>query len=216
MRPVNTPELGNAVPKRGNWLSRAFCRALMFFLGWRFEGTLPNISHFVIVGGPHTSSWDFPLSMMALFAVGLRVSWLGKHTFVNGRFRRLLHWMGGVPVDRSVPNGLVAQAAAQFRARPHFVLGLSPEGTRRLVKRWKLGFYHIARAANVPIVPLALDYGRKTIGLGAPISASEDLETVLGQLQQFFDGVQGHNADKGFMQPLQSFVSHENEETGSV
>ena len=45
------------------------------------------------------------------------------------------------------------------------VLAISPEGTRKIVAKWKTGFYHIARKAGVPILLLKLDYKNKEIGI---------------------------------------------------
>jgi len=41
------------------------------------------------------------------------------------------------------------------------ILGISPEGTRSRVEKWKTGFYYIAQKANVPIVLMYMDYKKK-------------------------------------------------------
>ena len=162
----------------------------MRLFGWRFEGTVPNLLKMVLIGAPHTSNWDFVLAMVVLFALRVRVYWLGKHTFVNSPLKPLLLWLGGVAVDRGAASGVVEQTAAQFEQRDQFLLGLAPEGTRSLVKRWKMGFFYIARAANVPIIPVGLDYGRKVIKLGAPIWTDVGETAVLAQLKTFYSDVQ--------------------------
>jgi 1-acyl-sn-glycerol-3-phosphate acyltransferase len=189
--PLNAPVLGDDIPRWGNWASRALGRGLLRLLGWRFAGTVPNLPKIVLIGAPHTSNWDFPLAMVAVFAVQARVHWLGKHTFVNGPLKPLLLWLGGVPVDRRAAHGMVAQTAVQFQESDQFLLGLSPEGARRLVPRWKMGFFYIAQAANVPIVPVSLDYGRKLIGIGEPIWTDGGQSAVLAHLRHFYADVQG-------------------------
>ena len=52
----------------------------MRLTGWDFEGALPNEPKFVIIIAPHTSNWEFPLGVAALFTLGFRISFLGKHT----------------------------------------------------------------------------------------------------------------------------------------
>ncbi|MCA9943222.1 MAG: lysophospholipid acyltransferase family protein [Ardenticatenaceae bacterium] len=189
--PLNLPVLGDALPRWGGGFSRTMARGILRLLGWRFAGSVPNLPKMVLIGAPHTSNWDFPLAMVLLFALQVRVYWLGKHTFVNGPLKPLLLWLGGVPVDRRAAFGVVGQTVEQFRQRDQFLLGLAPEGTRSFVPRWKMGFFYIAQATHVPILPVALDYGRKTIALGDPIWPEVGETAVLTQLRAFYKGVQG-------------------------
>src|SRR5690349_14568081 len=88
-------------PRLGNSFTQAVARRLLALFGWRVEGTLPNEPKFVIIVAPHTSNRDFFVGVIAMFAVGVRLSFLGKHTLFwppLGWFMRLL---GGEPVDRS-------------------------------------------------------------------------------------------------------------------
>ncbi|MCA9971818.1 MAG: lysophospholipid acyltransferase family protein [Anaerolineales bacterium] len=186
-------KLGDAVPQRGNAVSKAIAHALFRAAGWRFEGMLPNERKFVMIGAPHTSNWDFLLAVAAIFSLGLRVSWMGKHTFVQGPFEPILRWLGGVPVDRRAPQGMVGQIVEEFERRDELVIGIAPEGTRSQTKRWKTGFYHIARAANVPIAPFSLDYGRKVIAFFEPVWPSDDMEADLARIRQLYDGVRGRH-----------------------
>jgi 1-acyl-sn-glycerol-3-phosphate acyltransferase len=201
---LNAPTLGDAVPRWGNKLSRQAAQGLMRLLGWRFAGSVPNLPKMVLIGAPHTSNWDFPLAMMLFIALQARVYWLGKHTFVNGPLKPLLLWLGGVAVDRRAASGVVEQTAIQFQQRNQFILGLAPEGTRSLVPRWRMGFFYIAQAANVPILPIALDYGRKTIGIGDPIWPEVGETAVLAQLRSFYDSVQGRNPEKFSLDSIQA------------
>jgi len=189
--PLNAPVAGAEIPRWGNGLTRKIARGIMRLLGWRFAGSIPNLPKMVIIGVPHTSNWDFPLVMVLLIALQVKVYWLGKHTFVNGPLKPLLRWLGGVAVDRRAAFGVVGQTVEMFQQREQFLLGLAPEGTRSLVPHWKMGFFFIAQAANVPIVPIALDYGRKTIGIGEPIWPEVGETAVLAQLRTFYEGVQG-------------------------
>lgn len=186
-------ELGELVPQRGNAASKAIAYFLFRFFGWRFEGAIPNIPRCVFIGAPHTSNWDFPLAVLMIYSLGLRLSWLGKHTFVDGPFKPVLHWLGGIPVDRRASHGMVAQIVAEFAKREQFFLGISPEGTRSKVREWKTGFYRIAEGANVPIVPFALDYGRKVIWFGKSYWASGDIESDIAEIKLFYKGIIGKN-----------------------
>ncbi len=187
------PQLGNLTPSRGNWLSRAVGRMILRVIGWKLEGKIPNVRKAVFVGAPHTSNWDFPIAITTLFAIGLRLSWMGKHTFVNGPLKPLWHFMDGIPIDRRASHGVVGEMVKQFQNHSELILGLAPEGTRSKVGRWKMGFYYIAKGADVPIVPIKLDYGRKQITVGKPLAAVDDIDIVKVQLSEFYKGAIGRH-----------------------
>ena len=143
-------------------------RGLLSLLGWRIEGELPPQSRFVAIVAPHTSNWDFPICIFAMFAVGLRLTFLGKHTLFRFPVTGLLRWFGGEPLDRSTAGGHVKTAIARFGTGTPWVLGVSPEGTRKRIEKWKLGFYRIAVGAGVPIVTVALDYSHRVLSIADP------------------------------------------------
>jgi 1-acyl-sn-glycerol-3-phosphate acyltransferase len=151
--------------------------------GWRIVGELPRDPKFVIIAAPHTSNWDFFPAMGARFALGLKLHFLGKHTLFRGPLGTFLRAIGGRPVRRDSPEGLVADVAAEIRESPAFVLGLAPEGTRKRVTQWRTGFYRIAEAADVPIVPVWLDWKRREVGIGEPLRPTGDLQADLARLQ---------------------------------
>lgn len=181
------------VPRQGGRFVRALSRGLLRINGWRFEGHLPNLRKFIVIGGPHTSNWDFFVTMGLIFGLGVDISWMAKHTFIEGPLSPLLQAMGGVPVDRTKSSGVVGQIVEQFKRREHFVLALSPEGTRSKVRRWKTGFYHMAHGAGVPIVPIALDYPDRRIAILPPFTPGGDIETDLPKIQQMYAGFRGQN-----------------------
>lgn len=185
------PSLGEAAPKRGNGLSRGIGRTLLKLIGWRIVGEMPNQSKLVVIAAPHTSNWDFPVAMIAMFALGIHLRWLGKDSLFKGPMRYVMGWMGGIPVVRNQSSGFVDQAIDAFEKQSHLWLGISPEGTRQTVKRWRTGFYHIAHGANVPIFPVTLDFGRKQIALLAPLMPSGDITADFQALQSHFKGIVG-------------------------
>ncbi|MFH1809058.1 MAG: lysophospholipid acyltransferase family protein [Pseudomonadota bacterium] len=178
--------LGAAVPRRGNILSRAIGRAILFLLGWRTDGDIPDIPRLVAVAAPHTSNLDFLVALGFIFARGLRVSWIGKHSLFRWPLGVVMRWLGGVPVMRSTTAGQVQQIAEHMKAQPKFFLGLSPEGTRERVERWKSGFYHVAQAAKVPILLFYLDYGRKVVGTGPLFTPTGDVEADMKAIRAFY------------------------------
>jgi 1-acyl-sn-glycerol-3-phosphate acyltransferase len=164
-------------PRRGTAFSRGLGRWLLRLGGWRVEGQLPDEPRFVLIVAPHTSNWDFIIGVLAMLAVGIRLSWLGKHTVFRFPIVGLLRWLGGEPVDRSTHHGLVEAHIDRFQTRPQWVLAIAPEGTRKRVEQWKMGFYRIAIGAGVPILPVVMDYSRRVLDLGTLYRPSGDEDT---------------------------------------
>jgi 1-acyl-sn-glycerol-3-phosphate acyltransferase len=165
----------------------------MRILGWRLEGGMPNLAKFVIIVAPHTSNWDFPVGVAAKLALRLRVTFLGKNSLFRFPLGILMRALGGMPVDRSASHDLVSGIVTEFSRRDQLVLVVAPEGTRKKVERWRTGFYHIARGANVPIVPVALDWGNRAVRIGAAVPTTGDVERDTASLQSWYSGVRGRN-----------------------
>ncbi|HEX8726841.1 MAG TPA: lysophospholipid acyltransferase family protein [Gemmatimonadaceae bacterium] len=190
------PALGNALPRSGGPVSRALGRWGLAWLGWRMEGNLPDLSKAVIIVAPHTTNWDFVVGIAAKFALGLRASWLGKHTLFRAPFGGLMRRLGGIPVDRSRPNDVVAQSVRRFDEMDRMVIGISPEGTRKAVPRWRTGFYFIAKGAGVPIVPVAFDWSRHLLVVGPPLAPGDDMNADLQALARFFESARGRRGER--------------------
>lgn len=152
------------------------------------EGEFPNLSKMVACVAPHTSNWDFVVGLATAFALRLRVSFLGKHSLFKGPLGWWMRKIGGIPVERCAPQGLVQQVADVF-ARQDMVLGVAPEGTRKKVENWKSGFLHIARAANVPVLLIYLDYKKKVIGFGPLMEIGDDIAVEMAKIREFYAGV---------------------------
>ena len=184
--PRPSAALPGDAPRRDSRTLRALGRAALRLAGWRIVGEVPRLPKFVIAVAPHTSNWDFPVGVAAMFALDLDVHWLGKDTLFRGPAGRVLRVLGGRPVNRHTPEGVVADVAAAMRAEPRFLLGLAPEGTRRRVAQWRTGFYRIAEAAGVPILPVWLDWGRREVGIGRLFWPRGDLEADVAELQALY------------------------------
>ncbi len=84
---------------------------------------------------------------------------------------------------------MVQQTVEFIRSQERVVVGITPEGTRRNVKYWKTGFYHIAHQAAVPIVLTFLDYGRKVGGIGPLLETTGDIEEDLKVIRGYYKGI---------------------------
>ena len=168
---------------------KRFGRLGMRLMGWRIEGAFPDLKKFVIIVGPHTSNWDFIAALFCDLALDLEAGFLAKHTIFVGPFGRWLKSLGGIPVVRTASHNVVSQAAAEFARRDQMVLAIAPEGTRKKVTTWKSGYWHIARAANVPIVPVGLDFGKRAAVIGPVYQPTDSIENDETVLKQFFAGI---------------------------
>lgn len=180
------PVLPPNVPRRNRrWLQRGGTLGLRL-LRWRVEGQFPDLRKFVIVVAPHTSNWDFVVGLCCDLALDLDAAFLAKHSIFIGPFGRWLKSLGGIPVVRNASHNVVTQVAAEFARREQLVLAVAPEGTRRKVQSWKSGYWHIARAAGVPILPVGLDFGRRAAVIGTPRPTTESLADDEAALRGFF------------------------------
>ena len=161
--------------------------------GWKLEGEAPAARRFVMIAAPHTSNWDLPMTLAIVFAFRLKVYFLAKHTLFTPPFGIFLRWLGGVAVDRSKVNNFVVQAIELFSNHEDLILIVPPEGTRKQVRFWKSGFYHIACGAQVPIVLGFIDFRRKIAGFGGVHVPSGDFDTDLVEIQKFYAGITGKN-----------------------
>jgi len=164
--------------------------------GWRVEGRLPNFPRAVVIAAPHTSNWDLLFMLAVSWVLGVRPAWLGKHGLFRPPFGGFMRWLGGVPVDRRAPGGIVAQAAARLRAADRLMLVVPPSGTRSRASHWKSGFYHIARAADVPILCTFLDYRRRVGGIGPAVVPTADVRANMDIIRAFYEPIRGYRPDQ--------------------
>jgi 1-acyl-sn-glycerol-3-phosphate acyltransferase len=190
------PVPGPSVPRRGGTVLRALGGAVLRLLGWRVEGGIPDVPRCVVIVAPHTSNWDFVVGLAALLALDLRIRWLGKHTIFRGPFGALWRALGGVPVDRTAPHGTVDATARLFSSPGPAWVALAPEGTRHKVERWKSGFWRIARAGGAPILPVALDHGRRRLRFAPLFTPTADQEADVLALRRNFSADMARRPDR--------------------
>lgn len=179
---------------------RDLMRALSIFLlrlrGWRIAGQFPDLPKYVLIAAPHTSNWDFPLTLGVCFALRAKLYWMGKHTLFWGPMGPIMRWLGGIPVRRSRSNSLVQQMVEVYQRSDKLVVAIPPEGTRQRVKEWKTGFYHIACGAQVPVVLAYMDYARKECGFGPVFYPCGDIEADMPRIRAFYQDKTGKYPDQ--------------------
>ena len=186
--------LGPRVPQTRGILLRSLGLWVLKTAGWGFAGVMPDLPKFVVIVAHHTSNWDFPIGLAAKWALGLDVRWLGKASLFRGPLGWFMRANGGMPVERDSRSNVVQQITHKFSSRTQFVLVLAPEGTRQRVAEWRSGFWHVAKAANVPICCVALDWSRKVVRMGPTVTADEDDAAAgIARIRSYFDDVRGYH-----------------------
>lgn len=168
-------------------------------LGWRVEFDGLPARQGVLIVYPHTSNWDFVFLVVAKWSVGLPLKFWAKDTLIStpllGRWMR---WLGGVPVVRSSPHGLVGQMVRnlqQCRALDsYFWLALTPEGSRKWTSGWRSGFYQVALRSGVPLGLCSVNFREKTVVVSQFYKLSGDVQADMQRIAQALQGAVGKNA----------------------
>lgn len=169
------------------WIGKAFLRVA----GWKTEGERPAADRYVIIAAPHTSNWDMPFMLAMAFVYDIPVRWMGKHTLFKAPFGSFFKRLGGIPIVRHRPGGVVGQMVEHFQNNDSLALMVPAEGTRSHVDYWKSGFYHIARGADVPVILSYLDVSKKVGGVGPAIELTGDFGADMDKIREFYSGMKG-------------------------
>lgn len=168
---------------------KAICKFILNLTGWKAVGQLDYPSKCVICVAPHTSNWDLPLGLIIYKSLGRKASFLIKKDWFFFPMNILFKALGGIPVDRSRKSSLTEQIADVYNQREVFQLAITPEATRKRNPEWKLGFYYIALAANVPVLVVALDYKKKEADFKKVVYPSGDVDTDLKMIKECYKNV---------------------------
>ncbi len=173
-----------------------FAKALLKSLGWRVVGTAPNSKKYVLIAAPHTTNWDFPITMAVARVLGVKIRFLGKDSLFRFPFKTFFTAFGGIAVDRSKANGTVEALVNLFNQHDELVVVIPVEGSRSKGKRWKSGFYHVARGAKVPIALGWLDYKKKEGSIGQLLHLTGDVKKDMDFIRAFYAGISGKYPEK--------------------
>ena len=185
------PTLGQSVPRTGGAFGKWLGVLALRLLRWRVEGDVADHPKYVAIVAPHTTNWDFVVGLAARYALRLDASWLGKHTLFRPPFGWIMRRWGGIPVDRTASHDVVSQTVTAFSSRTRVFLVITPEGTRKQVSRWRTGFWHIAKGAGVPILPIVFDWRDRVIRICPPFIPGDDVDQDVERLQLYFAEASG-------------------------
>lgn len=176
---------------------RLIAKLYFRLIGWKTQNNIPaEVVKFVMIGAPHTSNWDFPITMAALSIMRVKTNYLAKKELFRFPLGIIMRFFGGMPVDRSRSTGMVDAMIQEFGKHDKLIMMVPPEGTRSYVKEWKSGFYRVAVGAGVPIVLGFLDYGRKIAGFERVFYPTGDYQKDLLEIQSFYRTVQARYPER--------------------
>ena len=172
-------------PSFGGPLSRAFGRLMLRMVGMKVGGTVPDVPKAILLGLPHTSNWDLLLAMGMKYALGLNYSWMMKKEAFFFPFGGMFKAMGGIPIDRKAAKDVVGQMEDWFAANDKAWIGITPEGTRSKVNRYKKGYLRIAYAAKVPVFVVGVDSVTKTLVFDQFMDLTGDIDVDNEHIRDF-------------------------------
>tara|TARA_B100000941_G_scaffold180491_1_gene129459 strand:- start:240 stop:845 length:606 start_codon:yes stop_codon:yes gene_type:complete len=183
-------------PRSLQWLGRT----VLSILGWKVTGSISKEyenNKLVVIVAPHTSNWDGILGVATLAGLDAKISFIGKHTvFKYLGLGAFLRYMGGIPVDRSKPGGIIRDALDQLKNIDCSLIAMAPEGTRSKVKEWKTGFLRIAKELNTKIILASIDFSKKEILLGKAFSPTGDNVKDILDLKKYYSSFTPRHPDK--------------------
>lgn len=169
--------VGPNIPRSGNALTRWIGDMLIKSIGWKLEGKLPDEKQVVLIGGPHTSNWDLILALGTALSVGLKFSWMMKKEAFFWPLGPLWKSLGGIPIDRKAQLDVVGQMKHYLAETDKVWIGITPDGTRSKVDRYKTGYLRIAYGTDTPLFIVGIDARRKTVVLDGLYDLTGDMDT---------------------------------------
>jgi len=170
---------------------------LYTLMGWKIVGTYSkDLKKFIIVGAPHTSNIDFVLGALMKYITGLPINFIGKHSLFKPPYGFIFKALGGTPVNRSKSVNMVQAIIDVFNEKEEFILAISPEGTRKKTEKWKTGFYHIAKGANVPIIFNTFNFEKKQYFISKPYYLTGNMEKDFLYFHNFYKDIKGKYPDQ--------------------
>lgn len=167
-------------------MSPKFCKFLLNLLGWKaIEPPAPE-DKCIILGVPHTSIWDFVISYLYYTSVGGQAHIIVKQDFFFWPLGSLLRKLGAVPLNKQHGVSVTKQIIDTVKKADKLHLAIAPEGTRSAVKRWKTGFYTIAKAAEIPVYLGYFDWKKKIVGRGEKYILSDSPTEDLVRIQKHY------------------------------
>lgn len=178
-------------------------RLLLRLLGWKIKCDFPAVDKSVFVVAPHTSYLDGYIGYLALECLHINYTVLADASLFHFPMTIAMRVLHALPVNVRGKDA-IHDSANLLRNSRRCHLVICPEGQLAPTDRWKSGFYHIARLARVPIVPIELDYKNKEMSFKQIITDLSDEQAVFASLRKQYEGAHPRYPEKFLLPRLQS------------
>lgn len=163
------------------------CRRILRWMGWTVDGTAPEEEKCIILGVPHTSIWDFIIAYLYYYSLDHKGHVMIKKEMFFWPLGPILRSVGCIPVDRSNAASLVRSVITEMEKSKHFHLCIAPEGTRKPVRKWKMGYHTIAREVGCPVYLGYFDWGTRHVGALRKVDLTDDARADTDRIQALYE-----------------------------
>lgn len=170
-------------------IRRNFARLVLRAARWSTTGTVPRKG--ILVGAPHTSNWDWVITMLLAWDSSVQIRLLVKESFFKGPMGPFMRATGAVALDRANPGATIKALLADAETDEAFLLGIAAEGTRSRTEYWKSGFYRISRQTGIPVTLAYVDGPSRTVGWGPTFSLTGDVGADMDKIRAFYADKRG-------------------------
>jgi 1-acyl-sn-glycerol-3-phosphate acyltransferase len=175
------------------FLRRNLARLVLRVVRWKTVGEVPRKG--ILVGAPHTSNWDWILTMLLAWDSSVQIRLLVKDSLFKGPLAPILRASGAVELDRDNPGATIRGLLADAETDETFLLGLAAEGTRGKGEYWKSGFYRISQQTGLPVTLAFLDGPSRTVGWGPTFALTGDVSADMDRIRAFYADKTGIKAE---------------------
>lgn len=182
---------------------QSLCRTVLFkWCGWTERVDQPFPDKCIFCVAPHTSNFDFFIGKTFCSAKGWTANFLMKKEWFFWPLGPIFRYMGGIPVVRSKHTSMTDRLAETANRHDRFALAVTPEGTRKLTRQWKRGFYYIALKANLPILLYGIDFKKKEIVCTRTLIPSGDVESDMRTIMEYYRPFNAKHPEKFAVEEL--------------
>lgn len=172
----------------------AFIAKIIYkLIGWKcvVDNYPYHIKKKILIAAPHTSNWDFPIGILARTILKDKIKYIGKASLFKPPLGWIMYPLGGIPVKRTKTTNFVRAIVNEYDEREELTIVIAPEGQRKKIQHFKTGFYFIAKAANIAIIPTIFDWKNKEVRFLDPYYAKDDPKKEIKEIEELFRGVIG-------------------------
>ncbi|HXH78456.1 1-acyl-sn-glycerol-3-phosphate acyltransferase [Nocardioides sp.] len=164
-------------------------RTVLRLARWRTEGSLPT--HGIVVGAPHTSNWDWVVSLLLAWSQSRQPRIMVKKEFFRGPLRPIMRATGAVSIDRDNPGADIKALVDLIARSDEFLLTIAAEGTRSKGDYWKSGFFRLSQQTGLPVTLAFMDGPSRTVGSGPTFMPSGDVAADMDMIRAFYADKRG-------------------------